>query len=79
MGIIIKLLKGLNLDLAGLLGIIQAVLKVLKEALTATVNILFPVLPESKFKTIVSTIRGFVNKADDLVEKAKSFLLINAG
>ena len=71
-----KLLAWLPLNLASILGIVQGVIKLLKEILTAIVNILFPLIPgEGKFEQIVTKIRDIVNVADGWVEKIKSFLL----
>ena len=71
-----KLLAWLPLNLASVLGIVQAILKLLKEILTAIVNILFPIIPgDGKFEALVAKIRGWVNKLDDWAESVKSFLL----
>ena len=73
-----KLLQWIPLNLVSVLGIVQAVIKVLKEILTAIVNILFPVIPSEKFKAIVTVLRDIVNKADAAVESVKGFLLAKA-
>lgn len=75
MNILKKLLKWIPVNIAGILGITQAILKVIKEILTVIVNILFPIIPSAKFKTVVTVIRGIVNKADGVVQKIKDFLL----
>ena len=58
-----------------ILGIVETALKFLKEVLTLVVDILFPIIPIGKFKTIVSTIREVVNKIYDTVSNLKIKLL----
>lgn len=70
-----KLLSWLPKNLATILGIIQALVKLLKEILTGVVNILYPVIPSAKFQELVEKVRGFVNLIDAWIEKIKSFLL----
>lgn len=70
-----KLIQWLYVNIAGVLGIVQAVIKALKEILTVIVNIVFPIIPSAKFKAIVMAIRGIVNKLDEIVEKIKGFFL----
>jgi ACT domain-containing protein len=70
-----KLVQWLYVNLAGVLGVLQAVVKALKEILTVIVNILFPIIPSAKFKTIVLLVRGIVNKVDDVIQKVKDFFL----
>ena len=71
----LKLLLWLPKNLASILGIIQAVLKLIKEILTAVVNILYPLIPSAKFQKVVDTVRGIVNKVDEVVQRVKDFLL----
>lgn len=71
---IAKILTWLSLNLASVLGIVQGVIKVLKEILTAIINILFPIFPdEGKFERAVLFVRDLVNKVDAWVETIKSF------
>jgi len=70
-----KLIQWLYVNIAGVLGVVQAVIKALKEILTVIVNILFPVIPSAKFKAIITAVRGIVNKLDEIVEKIKGFFL----
>lgn len=71
-----KLLKWLPVNLAGILGLIQAVIKVIKEILTIIVNILFPIIPgDGKFEETVLKVRELVNKIDKWVESIKGFFL----
>jgi len=75
MKILQKLLRWLPVNLAGLAGVLQAVVKAIKEILTVVVNILFPIIPSSKFKKVVMVVRNLVNRLDAAIEKAKSFFL----
>jgi len=70
-----KLLSWLPINIAGILGIIQAIIKFIKEVLTLVVNLLLPVIPSHKFDDIVMKVRNIMNKIDEGVEKIKNFLL----
>lgn len=72
----VKILSWALKNLATILGIIQAVIKLVKELLTGVVNLLFPFFPdEGKFEICVSKVRDFVNKADSFIEMIKNFVL----
>ena len=70
-----KILSWLSLNLASVLGIAQGVIKVIKEIATAIVNILFPLIPSAKFQKVVLLVRNIANKADEVIQKIKSFFL----
>jgi hypothetical protein len=70
-----KVLKWIPVNLASILGVVQAFIKFFKEVLTACVNILFPVLPDGVWEQAVLKARAFVEKADGWVQKAKEWLL----
>lgn len=72
-----KIISWLRANLASVLGIAQAAVKVVKELLTAVANILYPIIPSDKFKGIVEKIRGFVNKVDEILERIKKSVLGN--
>ena len=74
LAVVKKVLDWVTTDFAGVLGIIQAVIKVGKEITTACVNILCPVFGD-KFDAVVYKIRDIFNVADEWVEKIKGFLL----
>lgn len=59
-----------------ILGILEAVLKILKELLTLIVDILFPLMPIAKFKAFVTWLRALVDKAYGVVSKLKEKLLL---
>ncbi len=60
---------------ASILGIIQAVIKAVKELLTAVVNLLSIFIPSDKIEKIVMTVRNILNKIDEWVEIIKEKLL----
>jgi phage-related protein len=60
---------------ASVLGIIQAVIKAVKEILTAVVNLLSIFIPSDKIEQIVMTVRNILNKIDEWVEIIKEKLL----
>jgi hypothetical protein len=73
---IVKVVEWLRANLASILGIAQAVVKLLKELLTAIVNILFPLFPDNgSFEKTVLVVRGWVEKIDAILEKIKLWLL----
>ncbi len=70
-----KIIQWIMLHGASALGFVQVGLKFIKEVLTACVNILYPAVSSERFKAIVEKVRGFVNMADEFVEKGKQFLV----
>lgn len=61
---------------ATVFGIIQAIIKLLKEICTGIINILFPFFPDGgKFERTVIKVRDWFNAADLWVEKIKEILL----
>lgn len=60
---------------ATLLGLLQAIIKALKELATGIVNLLSLIIPNSKVPAIVEKVRAIFNKIDELIEKAKGFLI----
>lgn len=75
MGFLKKIVNWIRLNIVSVLGIAQAVVKFVKEVLTAIVNILFPIIPNAKFQAIVMAVRNVVNKIDEWIEKIKSWIL----
>jgi len=75
MGIITKIVNWLKLNVVSILGIAQAVVKFMKEILTAVVNLLFPVIPNANFQAIVMAVRDAVNAIDAWIEKIKTWIL----
>lgn len=70
-----KILQWLPTVIAGILGIVQVVIKFVKEALTLAVDILFPIIPNEKVKAVVLKIREIVNVADGWIQKIKDGIL----
>ena len=70
-----KLLIWVSVNGLSILGMVQVVIKFVKELLTLVVNILFPIIPDGKFEQIVLKVRAFVEKADGWVENIKKWLL----
>jgi phage-related protein len=71
----IKIWTWIKVNIASLVGIIQLVIKALKELLTAIVNLLsifFPVIGSQK---VVLWIRSILETLDNLIEKAKPYLI----
>lgn len=60
---------------ATLLGLIQAIIKAVKELLTGIVNLLSLFMPQEKADAAVTFVRNLVNKADDAMEWVKEKLL----
>ena len=68
----------LGKNLATILGVVQAVIKLLKELLTGIVNIFFPLFPDNgSFENAVTAVRGFVDKADAFIQQIKELVLGN--
>ena len=70
-----KIIKWLAVNGLSVLGMIQVIIKFVKELLTLVVNILFPIIPDGKFETIVLKVRAGVEVLDSWVEKIKKWLL----
>jgi len=73
---LIKKLAGyIPVNIAGILGIVQALVKFTKEVLTAAVNILFPVFPNAVFHKTVDVLRTVLNNVDNGIQVVKDWLL----
>ena len=55
---------------AGVIAIIQAIVKMVKEVLTAVINAALPFIPNTK----VQRIRDLLNKIDGILEKIKNWI-----
>ena len=60
---------------ATILGLLQAIIKALKELATGVVNVLSLLIPNSKIKVIVEKVRAVFNKIDEWIEIIKDKLL----
>jgi len=74
-----KLKAWVTVFLPTILGIAEAVLKLLKETLTLIADILFPVIPIEKFKQVVNSLRALINKAYEWLSNAKDAVLKKIG
>lgn len=70
-----KIFSWILLNGASILGMIQAVVKAVKEILTAVVNLLSIFIPSEKIEDIVMTVRNILNKIDEWIEVIKEKLL----
>ena len=70
-----KIISWILLNGASVLGIIQSVVKAVKEILTAVVNLLSIFIPSDKIEDVVMTIRNILNKIDEWIEVIKDKLL----
>ena len=70
---ILKVLSIVPNTLLGILGVIQAIIKFVKEVCTLAIDILSPVIPNVNL--VVEWIREKINVIDSWVEKIKEFLL----
>jgi hypothetical protein len=60
---------------ASLLASFQVLVKACKEAITAVINILSIFFPAMAAETFILKVRGVCNKIDEVIEKAKVWLL----
>ncbi len=70
-----KLIAWLPSNLAAILGIIQAVIKFVKEVATLALDIIAPLIPGNNDDVIIGKVRDFCNAVDGWIEKIKDFLL----
>lgn len=70
-----KLITWVLVNGATLLGILQAIIKAIKELLTGVVNLLSLFMSAEVAEGMVTTIRGALNKIDEVIENIKSFLV----
>ena len=60
---------------ATLLGLVQAIIKAIKELLTGVVNLISLILPQSTANKAVEAVRGIMNKIDDGIEYIKKYFV----
>lgn len=70
-----KLLRWLPTNIGAILGVIQAIIKFVKEIVTLALDIIAPLIPGDKDDKIILWVRDMCNKVDEVVEKIKVFLL----
>ena len=70
-----KLLKWLPVNIGALLGILQAVVKFIKEVATLALDIVAPIIPGDGDDKMIKAIRDICNIVDAWIEKIKTFFL----
>lgn len=70
-----KLIRFIPTNIGAILGVIQAIIKFVKEIATLAVDIIAPLTPGDKDDKIILWVRDMCNKVDEVVEKIKGFLL----
>jgi hypothetical protein len=71
----IKIWTWIKVNLASIIGITQAFIKMLKEILTAIVNFFSLIFPTVGSQKVVLWIRNTLELLDDWIEKAKPYLI----
>ena len=69
-----KLIQWIPTNIMAILGIIQAVIKFVKEVCTLIVDILGPIIPGDSVEGVVTKVRAIFNTIDEWIEKLKDFL-----
>jgi len=72
MGLLSKILPK---NVAGILGVIQTAIPIIREVLMLATRICAVLIPGDKDDKIVAAIKGVFDKAEGIFEKAKKFLL----
>lgn len=71
----LKVITWIMANGATLLGLLQAIVKAVKELLTGIVNLISLILPQSTANKAVEAVRGVLNMIDEVIEKIKGYLL----
>lgn len=66
-----KVITWLLANIATIFGLVQAIIKALKEILTGVINLISIVLPATKAQDIVLALRDALNAIDGFVESIK--------
>lgn len=70
-----KVITWVMLNGATLLGVLQAIVKAVKELLTGVVNLVSLFIPADKAEKAVLAVRAVLNKIDEVIESVKDFLI----
>ena len=70
-----KVITWVLLNGATLLGVLQAIVKAVKELVTGVVNLLSLFVTVEAAEAMVKTVRGALNKVDSVLESIKGFLV----
>ena len=71
----LKVITWIMANGATLLGLLQAIVKAVKELLTGVVNLISLIMPQSTANKTVEAVRGALNAIDEVIEKIKGCLL----
>lgn len=71
----VKVISWIMVNGATIIGCVQALIKAIKELITGIVNLLSLFMPATASANIVKTLRGILNKVDDLLETLKGYLV----
>lgn len=70
-----KILAWLLVNGATVLGLLQAIVKAMKELLTGVINLLSLFIPSVAAQQIVKMVRDALNKVDEVIEMMKGYFL----
>ena len=70
-----KIISWILVNGATLLGVLQAIVKAIKELVTGVVNLLSLFMPQSAADASVTFLRGILNRIDGVIETVKGYLL----
>jgi len=70
-----KIISWILLNGATLCGILQAIIKALKELATGIVNLISLFIPNSKIPAVVEKVRDAFNVVDGIIENIKGYLI----
>lgn len=70
-----KIITWILVNGATLLGVLQAIVKAVKEVLTGVVNLLSLFMPAEAAEKAVMAVRNALNAVDGWIEKLKGYLL----
>ena len=70
-----KIIQWIMANWATLLGVLQAIIKAIKELLTGVVNLLSLFMPAAVAENMVKTVRSAMNVIDTVIENLKKCLI----
>lgn len=70
-----KLKRWIPTNITAILGIVQTVIKFIKEVCTLLIDLICPIIPGDADKVMVEKVRGLCNTVDGWIEKIKQWLL----
>jgi hypothetical protein len=73
--IFLKIFTWLKVNIASIIGITQAIIKAVKELLTAVINLLSIIFPTVGAQRLVLWLRASLESLDAFIEKVKPYLI----